>query len=289
METIRKLVGDASPQDLRYVDCFVSKYLSVFMPQGGACFYALSPEHSHPSYMFLLDFDGKTFMRLEGGTIASQAGKVFALPPGVKHQELPSDEPPRYIAIMIDKEFFISQLSRYPEKRGLASGGEFFHAPEALLPALRRFMIESDVDLPGADDMLGAIALEVCHIIIRGLIGVSARKERLSERIEVNRAVEYLNSNLTSKLTVDDIARAAHMSGSHFSRIFRKETGKSPMDYLMSVRLERAKRLLLAGDMTVTQVAQACGFSNASYLSDRFRKAYAKTPTEFRNSMISKE
>ena len=286
---IRKLVGEASPEDLRYVDCFVSRNMSVFMPQGGACFYALSPEHSHPSYMFLLDFDGRTSMRLDGKSITSEAGKVFALPPGVKHQELPSDEPPRYIAIMIDKRFFVSQLSRYPDRSEPLAGGEFFDAPEALLPALRRFMIEADGNLSGADDMLGAIAVEVCHVIIRGLLGVRAGKESVSERIEVDRAVEYMNSSLGSKITVDDLARAAHMSGSHFSRIFRKETGQSPMEYLLGIRLKRVKKLLLAGDLTVTEIAHSCGFSSAAYLSDRFSRAFGKTPSGFRKSIISKE
>lgn len=57
LEKIRALVGDATSEQLRYVDFFVTREIGLFMPVGGACFYALTPEHSHPAYMFVLHFD----------------------------------------------------------------------------------------------------------------------------------------------------------------------------------------------------------------------------------------
>src|SRR5574340_284517 len=110
---IRKLVGRITHEQLRYVDCFVADGIALFMPVGGACFYSLTPEHTHPSYMFVLNFDDRTSVNMEGRTITGRHGAVFALSPGIPHQELPTETPPRYIAMMIDPRFFEQQLRSY--------------------------------------------------------------------------------------------------------------------------------------------------------------------------------
>src|SRR5512143_4057779 len=122
---IRGLIGDATSEQLRYVDSFVTRDIGLFMPVGGACFYALTPEHSHPAYMFVLHFDDQTSVKLNGRIITARPGKVFSLSPGIAHQELPSDVPPRYIAILIGKSFFERQLSFYPLIREIYFEGEF--------------------------------------------------------------------------------------------------------------------------------------------------------------------
>src|SRR5512147_3673 len=122
---IRGLIGEATGEQLRYVDSFVADEIGLFMPAGGACFYALTPEHSHPAYMFVLHFDDQTSMKLGGRTITARPGRIFCLSPGIAHQELPSDFPPRYIAIMIRRAFFERQLSFYPTKGKVSFEGVF--------------------------------------------------------------------------------------------------------------------------------------------------------------------
>ncbi len=60
--------------------------------------------------------------------------------------------------------------------------------------------------------------------------------------VEFNRAIEYLHAHLDDKITIESMARAAHLSASHFARVFKKETGKAPMEYVHGLRLERAKK-----------------------------------------------
>ena len=66
IQTIRKLVGTVTKEQLRYVDCFVADDMALFMPVGGACLYAITPEHTHPSYMFVLHFDDRTSTSMSG-------------------------------------------------------------------------------------------------------------------------------------------------------------------------------------------------------------------------------
>lgn len=90
IKKIRALVGTVTKEQLRYIDSFVADDIALFMPVGGACLYALTPEHSHPSYMFVLYFDDQAALRMNGKLISALHGKLFSLGPGIRHQELPS-------------------------------------------------------------------------------------------------------------------------------------------------------------------------------------------------------
>jgi AraC family transcriptional regulator len=284
---IRGLVGDVTPEQLRYVDSFVAGEIGLFMPVGGACFYALTPEHSHPAYMFVLHFDDQTSVKLNGRIIPARPGKIFCLSPGIAHQELPSDFPPRYIAIMIGKSFFERQLSFYPLKREICFGGEFHDSASNLLPLLNKFMIEADNSVPGCEAVLHGLGLEISHSIIRGIFDVRAAEDRISGRVEIGRVIEYIHAHMHTKITIGRMAEVACMSSSHFSHVFKAETGITPLDYLNEVRMRRVKKLLIAGDRSITEIALECGFGSPSYLAASFYKRYRITPSNFRT--VNKE
>jgi len=279
---IRGLIGDATGEQLRYVDSFVTREIGLFMPVGGACFYALTPEHSHPAYMFVLHFDDQTSVKLNGRIITARPGKIFSLSPGIAHQELPSDVPPRYIAILIGKSFFERQLSFYPLIREIYFEGEFHNVASNLIPLLNKFMIEADNSVPGCEAVLHGLGLEISHSIIRGIFGVRAAEDRISGRVEIGRVIEYIHAHMHTKITIEKMAEIACMSSSHFSHVFKAETGKTPLGYLNEVRMRRVKKLLIAGDRSITEIALECGFGSSSYLTASFYKRFKITPSNFK-------
>ncbi len=285
---IQKLVGDVSPDQLRYIDCFVGEDMAFFMPQGGACFYALTPLHSHPGYMFVYNFDDRTGIRLNETTITAIPGKLLALSPGIMHNELPSEMPPRYIAVLIDRDFFESQLAEYQPDREIIFNAEFYDVPKKFLTLLKEFMIEATTNSPGRDAILRAMSVEISHQIIRSALELSPATKPNDFRLEIGRVTEYIHANLGQKLKIEDMASIACMSPSHFSHVFKEETGATPIEYLNQVRFKRAKRLLLASDKTLTEIALECGFCSSAYFSDRFSKEFKMTPSNYKKSMISK-
>lgn len=280
--TIRRLVGAVTKEQLRYVDCFVADDMALFMPVGGPCFYALTPEHRHPAYMFILHFTNQIAVKIDGRKVAGRPGKVFALSPGLPHQELPSETPPRYIGMFIGKKFFEKQYRICSGKTPALYRGVFFEAGEGLANLLKRFMAESESAIPGNRAVLAALGVEICHSLIRAIIRSPAPKSRVAERVEVGRVIEHIYSNLDEKITVERMASVACLSPSHFARVFKNETGKAPMEYVSELRLERAKKMLLAGDRSVTDIAILCGFGSPSYLSACFQKECKMTPLEYR-------
>jgi AraC family transcriptional regulator len=283
LPSIRRLVGEITKEQLRYIDCFVADKVALFMPVGGPCFYALTPEHTHPSYLFVLNFDEQVVVRLDSRKIASRPGKVFALSPAIPHQELPSDSPPQYIGIMISKHFFEKHYGLYSRKRPEVFRGTFLDPGEGFSHLLKRFMIEADSGTIGA--VLDALSVEICHSLIRTIVKTPAARGLIADRVEVSRVIEHLYAHLDNKITIDLMASVAHLSPSHFVRVFKSETGKAPMEYVQDLRLERAKKLLLAGDKSMTDIALDCGFGSPSYLSACFQKQYRMTPKEYRKQV----
>lgn len=102
-----------------------------------------------------------------------------------------------------------------------------------------------------------------------------------SNRIKVNKAVKYILEHFEEKLTLDELASEAGMSSSHFSAVFRELIGESPIDYLLNVRITKAKQLLCDG-VSVTKVSELAGFSDIYYFSSVFKKKEGESPAEFK-------
>jgi AraC-like DNA-binding protein len=183
---------------------------------------------------------------------------------------------------MIGKSFFEKQLSLYSLNRAVRFNGEFCDATPDLLPLLNRFMIEADNSVPGGDAVLHGLGLEIAHSIIRAVFSVKAAEDRISGRVEIGRVIEYLHAEMHTKMTIGKMAGIACMSPSHFAHVFKAETGRTPLDYLNEVRMRRVKKLLAAGDRSVTEIALDCGFGSPAYLTTSFFKRFRITPSQFR-------
>jgi AraC-like DNA-binding protein len=91
-----------------------------------------------------------------------------------------------------------------------------------------------------------------------------------------------MRENLGEQITMDDMARTAMFSKFHFSRIFLRVTGISPGRFLSALRLQEAKRLLLAGAMTVADISHLVGYNSIGTFSSRFRASVGVSPSEYR-------
>lgn len=100
---------------------------------------------------------------------------------------------------------------------------------------------------------------------------------------EVERAVDYMEAYLGDPIALSDIAAATGLSPSHFARRFKAATGAPPHRYLMSLRVERAKRLLLQKE-AIVDVALDCGFTHQEHLTRIFRRYTGLTPAAYRRS-----
>ncbi len=98
----------------------------------------------------------------------------------------------------------------------------------------------------------------------------------------VDRAITYIQSHLTDRLSVDDISANAGYSPSYFSHIFTSETGMSPYQFVVKSRVEHAQQLLKTTRLAVQEIAFQCGFNSAANFCYTFRRVTGASPHEYR-------
>jgi YesN/AraC family two-component response regulator len=94
-------------------------------------------------------------------------------------------------------------------------------------------------------------------------------------------AVEYINKNYQSDITLDCIAKKCSLSRSFFSKKFKEVTGFGFSEYLTLVRIKNAERLLAEGKKSVTDIAFECGFNDSSYFALKFKELIGTTPKKY--------
>ncbi len=99
-----------------------------------------------------------------------------------------------------------------------------------------------------------------------------------------SKAVSFMQNNLSQPLTLDNIAQAAHLSPSFFSRKFKQDTGYAPIEYFNHLRIQRACQLLHFSDLRINEVAAQLGIDDPFYFSRLFKKQMGVSPVEYRKS-----
>lgn len=97
-------------------------------------------------------------------------------------------------------------------------------------------------------------------------------------------AVLYLNADYMNPISVQDVLESCGLSRSHFHALFKEETGRTFVDYLSTLRCNRAAELLLTTDRTVLDIAGDCGFNNLSHFYHVFRRKYGSSPARYRRA-----
>lgn len=289
IKVIRKLVGSIQESDLQYVESFVHEKMAIFLPVTGPCLYSISPDHSHPAYMVIITISHNTKTLMNGKIYSTPAGMMSITAPEILHSEIVEENSfSRYYAILIDKEFFREIMTIYTSGSEPDFAGKLYLPSAHLKNLINAFCIEARSQLKGREQILSALELQICHSIFRAIFTKNRENMQISERFEINNALEYIHTHLDTKINVALLAAISNMSVSHFTRIFTAETGKSPVEYITETRLNRVKCLLNEGNKSVLEIALECGFNNASYLNEKFKQYYQLTPIQYQKLILQK-
>lgn len=104
--------------------------------------------------------------------------------------------------------------------------------------------------------------------------------ESMDERVQA--ATSLMHSSLDRELSVEDMARAVNLSPSHFSHLFKAETGVSPLQYLKALRMRKAKELLDTTFLNVKQVMNSVGIRDKCNFARYFKRTYGLTPAKYK-------
>ena len=140
-------------------------------------------------------------------------------------------------------------------------------------------------ELSGRSDVFASGCRSVCVSELIGVMLSSAEKTNGRNRQkseEIDRVIEYIDSRLSERITVDELADICHLSKYHFIRLFHKCTGLSPYKYIMVARINKSKVLLTTTRMPISEVAEASGFLETANFSKVFKNITGVMPTVYR-------
>lgn len=131
--------------------------------------------------------------------------------------------------------------------------------------------------------LLQQIWLEIYDVL--GKNESNVRSTSYSEKLRIDMLCDYIHKNYAEKISLDDIANAAHISKGECCRIFKRLFDTTPFQYLVYYRLTRSIELLTGTDYSISEIAQHVGFCSSSYYTKCFRKEYNCVPHKYRQEI----
>jgi AraC-like DNA-binding protein len=233
---------------------------------------------------------------------AAVAGSIHTAPPH-RHVELRARQPGRDSAnlvsgglIVFDHKGRLVKADAHAEVTLSAMGVELNRRPRLRIDALDT----SDSKAAGNARLPDWLDSDWIEPIIEGserLGTVVEIPERLYSRAlvrqsglpsyKLRRAMDFIQAHIDQPILLEQVAGAVALSPFHFHREFKRATGMTPHQYIVQVRMERAKALLSDSDLPLAEVAARVGFADQSHFSSTFRRTTAMTPRSYRNATAS--
>jgi AraC-like DNA-binding protein len=132
---------------------------------------------------------------------------------------------------------------------------------------------------PGYELMLSGLFVQLVCALSRHYARMSS--PATGALLSLGQALSYLEGHYDEDIALADLAKLSRMSVSSFQRAFRSTTGASPIDYLIRLRVDRARQLLRTGELSVSEIAYAVGFHDSNYFARQFKKLVGQSPRQF--------
>ena len=130
-----------------------------------------------------------------------------------------------------------------------------------------------------------------CDIVYR-IIRLRDKNSNASDTKQVKHIVreayEYINENFATKCTLEVIANAVNVSPYYLHNAFKESMGMTPYEYVLSKRITKAKRLIMAGEKTMLEIALETGFCSQSHFNKVFKASTGETPAEYRKNLLGR-
>jgi AraC-like DNA-binding protein/quercetin dioxygenase-like cupin family protein len=248
-------------------------------------------DHRHATWEFYLQVDGSSWWEGPGRTYEVSTGDFFAVAPGIAHQMTEAAN---------DKHHFLFAainlpvvLERHPDFAPLWANHDVIYRPhsEALLDPFRAIVREVSRDLPHRAAALrlalDALVLEATRLLELEQNVPDMRllsDSHLLIHPAVAHARELLEYQPTRDWKVADLARMCGLSAGHLAHLFTTEIGVPPRQYLLRVRIERARGLLAHSDVPITQLALELGFASSQHFAAAFKQITGQSANAYRKA-----
>ena len=249
------------------------------------------PLHLHKELEVILVLGGSGEVSNEQAKFSVHTGDILLFESGEVHELNGGEAGLRLLAIQISRSF----CKRYcPQLRNIRFQETCIDSTynQAAVSALRQTMQHAfaaylDRSLTGTfrcmsyvnqlfEKLLGLVPYEILDQA--DLVGQTKRKER------IRRILLYLEDHYREPIRLTDLAEMEHITETHLSHFFRDQLHITFQDYLSRLRVEAAMNMLRTTDLSLTNIAYECGFSDPKYLNQGFQKILGISPAQWRST-----
>lgn len=254
------------------------------------------PYHWHDELEIVILTEGSVRMRIAGREFALKAGDGYFSNSGILHSETLLTKTGHQHALVFSPRI-VSQRDDLIWKKYitpvLGNNQIPFLALNGSVPWQREILrlAETAWDSGAYDTkdyplvVRASLSMVFSHIVDHiGEVGNETSYTSAFQRDElrIKKILVYVENNYGTNITLEELANSSNISPSTCLRLFNTVLGTTPIKYLLTFRLQKAmEELKRANGRTISEIAQSCGFSDASYFNRCFRKEYGKTPSEY--------
>lgn len=268
----------------------------------GECgLYHLEADHYHSMARPHFHDDYEIYFLVKGNRKYFLANKICDLFPGdillINHHEphqatLDSNQPYERYVLHLSEKLITTLCKEYKELGDFIETRSFRADAETFEEILRTLQV-----LKKESALMDSISKATIKNLVARILLLLYRTENnpdhevpLTEKndIRLQNSINYIVRNYAEPITLEECARIAYMSPSHFSRLFHRLTSMSFKEYLNQLRVQKACELLKQGDLSITDLAMRVGFNSSSYFSQVFKEINGVSPLAYRKQYLTK-
>ena len=256
-----------------------AKLLNVASAKYGGDWHSVPHTHNHLELFYIVG--GKGQFLIQDQLYPVNPNNLVVINPNVTHTEVSLNaQPLEYIVLGIEG----IELATNESSNGQFNILDHFESVE-ISSCLRNILREMEQKNTGYEDVCQAyMEILIIRLMRNTALAVPAESQVVSGNRQCASVKRYIDLHFKEALTLEQLAEDAHMNKYYLSHAFKREYGISPINYMITKRIEESKYLLAETDLSMSQIAQLLGFSSLSYFSQVFRRTQATTPMEYRQS-----
>lgn len=267
-------------QDNSFTIRGTAKLLNAARARYGGDWHSVPHTHNHLELFYIVG--GKGQFLIQDQLYPVNANNLVIINPNVTHTEVSLNaQPLEYIVLGIGGV----ELATNDSSNGRFNILDHFESVE-ISGCLRNILREMEQKNTGYEDVCQAyMEILIIRLMRSTALAVPSESHVVSTNRQCAAVRRYIDLHFKESLTLEQLAEEAHMNKFYLSHTFKKEYGISPINYMISKRIEESKYLLAETDLSLSQISQLLGFSSLSYFSQVFRKTQSVPPMEYRQSV----
>ena len=239
-------------------------------------------EHKHTYFEILLIMKGKRFVKINGEEFLAKDGDIIIFFPGEVHEEKTLSKTISYLVLNFG-DYNLQQLHVDFPKLPPAFHVFNIGADSGIFEVLNKIIREDRGNLEDAAALKGAYFIEFVVLLKRAFReALKGLKTNSPGRERITSAITLMKKSFDKDMNLSELAGQSFLSASYFSQVFKEKTGKSPKQYLIKEKIEKAKELLSKTDKSIKQIADELGYETESYFFRQFKHKTRLTPMDFR-------